>query len=58
MTPDQTTYLTSALGHSPSDFEQKLYVRLEQFLNRQPSLDECVNMRTDVNLIMWVQMGL
>lgn len=58
MTPDEITYLTNAIGHAPSDFEQKMYLRLALFLNRQPTQVECVNMMTDINLIGWVLAGV
>lgn len=58
MTPDQITYLTSALGRAPNDFEQKLFLRLQLFLGRQPMPSECVNMSTDNNLIGWVLAGI
>lgn len=58
MTPDQITYLTDAIGHAPSDFEQKLFLRLMLYLNREPTPDESVNMTTDNNLIGWVLAGI
>ena len=58
MTPDQITYLTDALGKTPSDFQQKLFLRLALYLNREPTPDECVNMSTDNTLIGWVLAGI
>lgn len=57
MTPDQIAFLTTALGHAPTDYEQKLYLRLVLYLNRLPIASECVNMLTDTNLAMWVLTG-
>jgi hypothetical protein len=58
MTPTQITYLTDALGYAPSDFQQKLFLRLALYLNRDPNPDECVNMSTDNTLIGWVLAGI
>lgn len=58
MTPDEITYLTNAIGHAPTAFEESLYLRLQKYLNRQPTPDECINMSSDTNLISWVIAGL
>lgn len=57
MTPEEITYLTNAIGHDPTDYEQKLYLRLKLYLNREPIQAECINMMTDTNLAMWVLTG-
>ncbi len=57
VTQQQYDTLTVALGHTPSDWEQKLYLRLSLYLNRDPVGNEIVNMATDTNLNMWVLTG-
>lgn len=54
MTPEQTTYLTEALGTTPTTFQNNLFLRLSEYLNRQPTVTECRNMSTDSNLVAWV----
>ena len=58
LTPEQTTHLTAALGATPTPFQTKLFLRLHQYLNRQPTEAECVNAQTDANLITWVNAGI
>lgn len=49
--------MTAVLGHEPSTWEQKLFLRLAIFLKRDPSGNEIINMATDSTLNMWVLTG-
>ena len=58
LSDEQMTHLTAALGNTPTPFQTKLMLRLQQYLNRLPAADECVNMQTDAGLIAMVQAGI
>lgn len=57
MNPEEIQQFIRVVGHEPTAFQNSMYMRLKQVINREPHDNEVGNMLTDAGLILLVLSG-